>query len=182
VVELAKHHRARAIELAEVFLRTDLLQRMRRDDTQDFWKGLLLSFGVDRVLSALDQLDRADAGLGLLDAVLEVAPSALFERELWPDLTRPILIRSAEGRVAPSSAFWGLAWMSPPGEGRLAGLTRLPPGAWLDELITQSRSWPEPDRVKLLRHLAGFAIHPGTRGRCIEALLAGGTAPPGGAP
>jgi hypothetical protein len=161
----------RAQDLLERALAPEFLRVMRGDTTITFWATLLRRHGSDKILTALDILEPHDVGLGLVDALRDLAPGALRERELRPEWLRPLLIRASEGVYVPSARFWEEAWSVERSEEVLPELPQLVPGLWLEELLDKSRRWEPGARQHLLRHLAGFSTHTEVRSRCLAALL-----------
>jgi hypothetical protein len=171
LLRFSEHHPGPALNLLGRALTQEFLRVMRRDTTIAFWAALLRRHGSDKVLSALDILEPRDVGLGLVDALRELAPGALRERELRPEWLRPLLIRASEDTYTPSARFWEQAWSVERSEEELPELPLLVPGLWLAELLDKSRRWEPGARQHLLRHLAGFSTHPEVRSQCLAALL-----------
>lgn len=173
LLRLGEHHPAQADALLEQMLSEEMLLPMRQDQTAAFWTALIRRHGSSRVLSALDALEPGDCGLGLVDALLRMDIQALRERELRPELLRPILIRASECAYVPSTRFWEEAWKETRSAEEIPELPLMADGPWLEELLEKSQRWELGARRHLLGHLAGFSVDEQVRRQCVTALLSG---------
>ncbi|NMO13269.1 hypothetical protein HPC49_02755 [Pyxidicoccus fallax] len=167
----AEHHPARAEGLLRLALSPEWLRPMRGDSTASFWVALLSAHGSACVFGALARTEGGALGLGCVDALLAQDLPALRERELSPELLRPILVRASEGAYSPSDAFWREAWTRARAVEEFPELPRLPAGVWLEQLLDKSRHWEARARRSLVGHLARYSLHEEVRGRCLEVLL-----------
>ncbi|AFE04571.1 hypothetical protein COCOR_02274 [Corallococcus coralloides DSM 2259] len=170
--DLNQYHQEHASEVLEEALSPELLRSMWRDKTSAFWSALIQKHGSARVLAMLDSLEPVDCGLGLVDALTRLDIESLRQRENRSELLRPLLIRASQGRYVPSARFWEEAWKAARSPAEIPELPELPPGQWLEELLTQSQHWEPERRQQLLRHLAGYSRHGEVQRRCLVTLLA----------
>lgn len=170
--QLSEYLPERASEVLEEALAPEILHWMCNDETSAFWSTLLKKHGSARVLAMLDPLEFVDCGLGLVDALKQLDIETLRQRELRPELLRPLLIRASQGRYVPSARFWEEAWKVARSPTEIPEFPQLAPGPWLEELLTHSQNWEPGRREQLLRHLAGFSVHEEVRRRCLATLLA----------
>jgi hypothetical protein len=151
----------------------EVAARLNSDSTKAFWVALLRRLGVERVMTLADAMAVSDLGLGFFDAMAEAAPSALERCQERPDLLRPVLLRSTEGRFAPSPSFHQRAWERSRTPEEIHDLDGIPAGDWLTGLIQQSRRWAVSEREAFLRRLAQRSRDADVRRKCLEALLEG---------
>ncbi|MFL5357603.1 hypothetical protein [Archangium sp.] len=171
LLRLSEHHPLRANALLDRALCPELLGLMGKDDTAAFWMVLARRHGSGRVLAAVDQLGLRDTGLGLVDALLRLDLQALRERELRPELLRPLLIRASERAYVPSARFWEGAWQVERSAEEIPELPLLAVGTWLKEMLDKTTGWAPLTRRTLLQHLARLSIDEEVRRRCLTGLL-----------
>ncbi|MBN9686981.1 MULTISPECIES: hypothetical protein [unclassified Corallococcus] len=171
LADLSQSHPGHASGVLEEALAPEILRSMWKDTTRAFWSALIRAHGSARVLARIDSLEPVDCGLGLVDALRRLDIESLRQRELRPELLRPLLIRASQGGYVPAARFWEEAWKAARSPAEIPELPELPPGPWLEALLTQSQHWEPERRQQLLRHLAGFSKHGEVRRRCVVTLL-----------